>query len=518
MNTEKPDFDTPTEIADDDTSSVAATKPAGKSKDVMHAPRRKLSRSIQVRTIAINIAYSVAIIIMMWACFFVFIFGFYGRRLRDDMSDLGNRISHAFPYRVDDKAFERFKQAMSDTVRNEMVSVSVFTKTEDGENNVILYMDTLGNNIEQGTEAFDEFMLRLDDDIFERDEVQVIGTSIGDFLFYCGTNEIVTDVGTDTAYLLVVKPYQLFSPTIVSVIYALAGCSIVALALAVASSFLLSGFQNKRIKDISAKAKMLANGDYSVVFSGGGCEEYNDLANALNLAAEEMNKTEKLRRDMLANVSHDIRTPLTMIRGYAEMMRDMPLDKEKRKRMADIIIDETDRLNTLTGDVLSLSKLQSGVAEFTYERVNISKLARVTLNKFDIFSTRDGIVFACDIEDDAFAVCDAQRIMQVLHNFIGNAVNYCGDDKTVTLAVKKIDGGVRVEIGDHGQGIAEDEIDSVWYRYYRSAQSKRTTVGTGLGLSICKNILDSHGAKYTVTSELGKGTVFAFELKDEQTE
>lgn len=498
-----------TPVPDAESTAVAKQKPAPAPRG-----RKKFFSSIRVRTMAINIAYACAILIMLWSCFLVFLFGFYGGQLRDSLVSLGTQISRTFPYRVDDNAFERYKQGLSAVVRNEMVSVTVFTKADDGEYSVVFTMDTFGSSIDQKTDAFDAFMSQLDTEMFDGGEVRTIGTSIGSFICYCDTNEIVTSSGTDTAYLLVVKPYQLLSPTIESIIYALVGCSIVALVLAVLSALVLSRPQTKRIKEISDKAKKLAAGDYTVVFPSGGNDEYDALATTLNLATEEMNKTETLRRDMIANVSHDIRTPLTMIRGYAEMLRDMPLDAEKRKKTANVIIAETERLEALSGDVLSLSKLQAGVIDFSYERVDISKLAHDTIAKFDIFSERDGIEFDCSIADDVYATCDPKRIMQVLYNLIGNAVNYCGDDKTVTISVQKTERGARVEVGDHGKGIEQSELDSVWDRYYRAAQSKRTTVGTGLGLSICKNILDSHAAVYSVRSTLGKGTVFSFELED----
>ena len=125
---------------------------------------------------------------------------------------------------------------------------------------------------------------------------------------------------------------------------------------------------------------------------------------------------------------------------------------------------------------------------------------------------RDGIKLEHEIADGVIVSCDKQKIEQVLYNLLTNAINYCGDDKTVILRLKAVDGKARVEVSDHGRGIAADELDAVWNRYYRAARSKRTAVGSGLGLSICKSVLTMHNAEFGVLSEVGEGSTFWFEL------
>ncbi len=287
-------------------------------------------------------------------------------------------------------------------------------------------------------------------------------------------------------------------------------------------SLVLSWFISERIarpvKDFSFTARKLAKGDYSVKFEGNGLSEIEDLADTLNYATEEMGKTEQLRRDLLANVSHDLRTPLTMVKAYAEMIRDISGgDEKKRLSHSQTIIDEADRLTNLVNDIQNLSKLQAGTETVEMRDVDLGSLTNTVLERFDIYSSKENYVFRKEIDADCpIIIGDEAKIEQVLYNLIGNAINYTGEDKTVTVYVKSRDNKVFFGVRDTGKGIAPEEIDSVWERYYRASQSKRKSVGTGLGLSIVKNILQLHGAEYGIRSTVGEGSLFWFSMPVKQ--
>lgn len=289
--------------------------------------------------------------------------------------------------------------------------------------------------------------------------------------------------------------------------------TVICLLLSVILSWYISSRISKPISEFSRTAQKLAKGDYEVRFVGNGYTEIEHLAETLNYATEEMAKTEALRRDFLANVSHDLRTPLTMVKAYAEMIRDISgKDEKKRRDHSQVIIDEADRLTTLVNDILNLSKLQAGTESIECEKVDLGVLAKVVIERFDIFSTRDGYCFTADIDPDCVIYGDSKRLEQVLYNLIGNALNYAGENKHVYVFVKKQEHKVNVAVCDTGKGIAPDEIDAVWERYYRASQRKRGVVGSGLGLSIVKNILIAHKAEYGIKSELNRGTAFWFAM------
>lgn len=288
--------------------------------------------------------------------------------------------------------------------------------------------------------------------------------------------------------------------------------SIIFFVLAILIALIISGIVSRPIVRINSSAKELAKGNFNTKFQEDGYREIQELSKTLNYTATELGKTEELQKDLLANVSHDLRTPLTMITAYSEVMRDIP--GENTPENIQVIIDEATRLTTLVNDLLDLSKLQSGVSEIRKEEFDITGNIKAILKRFSKLTEQDGYSILFEYRGNATVYADEYKIYQVIYNLIINAINYSGEDKTVI--VRQIVHGniVRIEIEDHGSGIAKDELDNIWDRYYKVDKNhKRAIQGTGLGLSIVQNILKLHEAKYGVHSTLGKGSIFWFELK-----
>lgn len=284
--------------------------------------------------------------------------------------------------------------------------------------------------------------------------------------------------------------------------------TLVLLPLGVALAVVIPRRIAKPITEINESAKRLGGGDYSARFDGRGPREVQELAETLNFAAGELSKTDRLRRELLANVSHDLRTPLTMIKGYAEVMRDLP--GENTPENVQIIIDEAGRLNDLVNDLLDLSRLEAGVLELQRERFDLTGSIREILTRYDKLAD---FRFPFEPGEDVYIFADKLKISQVVYNLVNNAVNYAGEDKTVALAQEVLGDQVRISVTDTGEGIPADQLQDIWDRYYKvDREHKRAQVGTGLGLSIVKNVLDLHGGSYGVISELGKGSTFWFQL------
>ncbi len=281
--------------------------------------------------------------------------------------------------------------------------------------------------------------------------------------------------------------------------------------LTFAVSSAVAGWLVNPITELTEKAKRLAKGDFDVNFHG---REYGrelvELADTLNFARDELSKTDRMQRELIANVSHDFKTPLTMIKGYASMIQEISGDnREKRNKHAQIIVDEADRLTALVSDVLDLSKIRSGIAQLKLVSLDMSAFVYEVLGRFSDLKDREGYRFTVEVEEGLYALVDEVKIGQVLYNLIGNAVNYTGEDKQVFLSFKREGEYARFSVRDTGMGIAEEELTGIWERYYRSTDShKRPVKGTGLGLSIVKTVLDKHGFSYGVESKLGKGSTF----------
>lgn len=281
---------------------------------------------------------------------------------------------------------------------------------------------------------------------------------------------------------------------------------------AAALSLILSRRLSQPIVGMSAGAGRLAAGDYSVKFGGGGYREADELADTLNLAAHEMGQTDRMRRDLIANVSHDLRTPLTVISGYAEIMRDIP--GEMTQENVQTIMDETKTLSTLVNDMLESSKLSDGAVKLRPGVFDIGEAVREAVRRYAAVYGAEGYVITAEC-DGGVVNADRMRITEALYNLLNNAVNYTGDDKRIFVREISRDGRVRVEITDTGDGIPEDELPLIWDRYYKSKEfHRRTGAGTGLGLSIVKNILILHGAEFGVRSRKGEGSTFWFELPE----
>ncbi len=285
-----------------------------------------------------------------------------------------------------------------------------------------------------------------------------------------------------------------------------------AVVLSFVSSAFVSNVITRPVSEVTARAKQLARGSYDVAFKGDYyCMEIADLSDALEYAREEISKADTMQKELIANVSHDFKTPLTMIKAYASMIREISGDiKEKRDAHAQIIEDEADRLSSLVDDLLDLSRIRAGVGIAPPQVFNLSELVYKIVSRFDFLAATRGYVFEQDIEDSLYAFADRGRIEQVVYNLIGNAVNYTGEDKKVVVRLHaKEDGSSRFEVLDTGRGIPEEELPNIWDRYYRTKEAhKRPVRGTGLGLSIVKNILVSQNCPFGVQSEVGKGSCF----------
>ena len=262
---------------------------------------------------------------------------------------------------------------------------------------------------------------------------------------------------------------------------------------------------------MSKSARRLAKGDYDEKFEGEGYREVTELADALNFAASELKKNDNLQRELVANISHDLRTPLTMIKGYSEVMRDIP--GENNPENVQVIIDETERLTELVNDVLDLSKIKAGTIKPEPEVFNLTETVRSVMLRYEKLTERDGYDISFESEIDVCVNADTTMVLQVIYNLINNALNYTGEDKRVRIVQTVDDEIVRISVTDTGEGISVDQLPFIWDRYYKVDKvHKRARVGTGLGLSIVKGILEEHRANYGVESKLGEGSTFWFEM------
>ncbi|MDO4545795.1 MAG: ATP-binding protein, partial [Bacillota bacterium] len=325
---------------------------------------------------------------------------------------------------------------------------------------------------------------------------------------------VLSATGKTPLIVYIFSPLWPVSSTIQILTNQLVYVTFISLVLACLISFYLSVRITRPIRKITNSAERLADGEYGIVFKGGHYTEINNLADTLTRASIELEKSDMLQKDLIANVSHDLRTPLTMIKSYAEMIRDLSGNNPaKREQHLQVIVEETDRLNSLVGDLLAISRMQSGKMVLERKDFSITHAAKSILNTYRIMEDEQDYTFNLNCPVNFIVNGDEDKIKQVISNLVTNAIKFCGEDKTVNISLKRRGKMVLCKVEDHGVGIAPEELGHVWERYYRASSNMvRASEGSGLGLAIVKEILTLHKVDFGVDSTLGEGTTFWFEL------
>lgn len=360
-------------------------------------------------------------------------------------------------------------------------------------------------NLQKGTfrklpDGYEDFLLKL----YESDKKTVNYENDASFIY--GT------VLDNNNVLYISKPLDSVEGTINILCKQLILVTLASLIFGFILSYFFSRRFSKPIKAITEQALNINNAEYQPHFDKGFCKETDELSNIIEKTSEDLIKAENYRREFFANISHDLRTPLTMIKGYAEMVKDFSWqEKDTRENDLDVIIKESDRLTRLVNEILDYETLQSKTKKYDIKKCNMSEIASAIVKQFAALSENNGIVINTNIENDLFALCDEQEISRVLYNFIDNAMNHTKYE--ITVSIKQNNDKVFVEVRDFGDGIGEESLEYIWDRYFTKKQSKRSKTGSGLGLAISKEILAAHNAEYGVINKTGDGTTFWFALE-----
>ena len=333
------------------------------------------------------------------------------------------------------------------------------------------------------------------------------------YIYY--VNKMPTEEGEVERFVILIARQEILTEVMHIIRWQFLIVSIIVLGVGFILAWHIANKLTKSISEMSVTADKWAKGDESVVFEPKSkYYEIVELADALNYAKEEISKSRTLQRDLLANVSHDLRTPLTMIKAYAEMIKDISGDnKQKRDKHTKVIIDEADRLTMLVNDILNLSKLQSSVEGLDKKEINLSELTEKVIDRFSDYVENQGYKIEDYVAPNLLTCVDEQKIEQVVYNLLGNSINYTGEDKTVKVYLTAEKDKILLEIIDSGKGISEEKLATIWERYYRFSETNtRPVKGTGLGLSIVKAILDAHGITFGVRSKKDCGSNFYVEF------
>lgn len=450
------------------------------------------------------VAFAAIIMVLLWLLQIVFLRTYYQSMKTLEVQKIGNDIAAA--YGTSSFADTVFKYSFNNGLMVQVLDESGQPQTDWQQNGTVhmgppdpLAFATLTYRLSQSTSGWVTYI--------SDDSSHHVG---GQTLTYGA----VLKSGSGKRYLYINAQIAPVDSTSAVLQTQLIIITVLSLLLSLGISLLIASKLARPIVRMTQAAEKLAGGDFDVQFESGSYTEINRLAAAMNYMTGELSKTEQLRRDLIANISHDLRTPLTMVKMYAELIRDVSGGQtEKRTAHAQLIIDEADRLSLLIKDMLDLSKIQAGTESLKPVTFDLGEKARVILTRFAVLAERNGYRFSLDCAGDTAVTADERKIEQVIYNLVGNAVNYTGADKTVSLRVARQNDGVCFSVTDTGKGIPPEKCAHIWERYYMAKETTRhRVVGTGLGLSIVKAILAAHHARFGVESIVGKGSTFWFVL------
>ena len=473
-------------------------------------------KSINFKTFVYFVLFAAVLMMLLWALQVIFLNNFYGIMKRSQTKTVARELQHSY-VTYDHDEFMGDIEYMSVSYDLDCFVVSYSAGIP------ILINGSTHGGLPSGADRaeYDETMRLLYSAIQASDTGKAeLDNSYGEsptkvFAYATVLNKLNDNVSyEDSEVLYIFSPLRPVASTQRIMTNILIYVTIISLILAFILSIYLSTRITRPIRMITRSADKLAHGEYGVVFKGGHYTEINQLADTLNSASIELEKSDMMQKDLIANVSHDLRTPLTMIRSYAEMIHDISGDdKEKREEHLQVIMDESDRLNSLVDDLLAVSRLQSGKLTIERGEFSLSEAVTSTVHTYTIMEESEDFHFQVDVPLDFTVFGDEEKIKQVLTNLITNAIKFSGDDKFVGVSLNKKGRSVRCSVTDHGVGIAKEDLDHIWERYYRSSSNMvRSSEGSGLGLSIVKEILTLHNCSFGVDSTLGEGSTFWFEM------
>ena len=271
---------------------------------------------------------------------------------------------------------------------------------------------------------------------------------------------------------------------------------------------------SRPLKQIKNAAVRISNGEFEKRLNIKSKDEIGELAGAFNNMASALQKMEEMRRGFIANVSHELRTPMTSIRGFVEGILDGTIPPERQNHYLSIVRDETNRLNRLVNDLLDLAKMESGEMKLNIIVLDINELVRKCVIKLETLLVGKNLTVNADFEEEHMLVkADSDAIERVLYNLIHNAIKFTQPGGKIEIRTSIQKDKIVVTVKDNGIGIDKSELDMIWDRFYKSDKSRsKDKSGTGLGLAIVRNIINEHGQKIWVESNVGEGTCFGFTL------
>ncbi len=336
--------------------------------------------------------------------------------------------------------------------------------------------------------------------------------------------ETIHSPNGDIQFVRVAVPLTEVQTVVKEIRWKIALAALVVIALVTGLSFIVSRKVSTPMKEIAAIVREIHGGNLDKRITVKTDDEIGQLGGVLNEMLDKLNvdiaqlkKLERVRSEFLGNVSHELRTPIFSIQGYLETLLNGALDDPQVNRdFIEKAYKNATRLNALLNDLIEISRIEFGEMKMSFRYFNLNDYLRSMVSEMEPSAKRKGIVLESVLEtsDDVQVFGDKERLRQVILNLIDNAIKYTESGEKVTVSARDEGQTVRISVADTGCGIAPEHLPRIFERFYRVDRDRsREMGGTGLGLAIVKHIVEAHGSKVEVESEVGKGSVFSFTLK-----
>lgn len=266
------------------------------------------------------------------------------------------------------------------------------------------------------------------------------------------------------------------------------------------------------LREMNDIARSYAKGDFSKTVQIQSYDEIGQLAKSLNYMANELDQLETRRRQFISNISHELRSPLTSIKGFIIALMDGTIPDHRRSHYYNLMKDETERMIKLVNDTLDMNQLEEGHSNLLRIDYNLSEQVKRIINKLEPHLAKKNLAIRFHPEQQFYVYADKERIEQVLINLLQNAIQFSKENSPIDVSLIKNGKNVEVKIQDYGEGIAEEHLGLIWRRFYKADESRTNKSGAGLGLAIVKSILDLHESDIEIKSKLGEGTIVTFSL------
>ncbi|WP_078593592.1 sensor histidine kinase [Evansella clarkii] len=332
---------------------------------------------------------------------------------------------------------------------------------------------------------------------------------------------VTDDTGTNSSYLFLDQDTGELNEARIQLLLLLVVMSIFIILISFFLTRYLTNRVSKPLNDISEMTEKIAEGDLDIKLNIGGEDEVGHLADSIQSMTEQLKTYRDSRRHFISHISHDLRTPITYIKGYSAVMKESTeINQDEWKEHISVIYHEANRMERLVSDLFLLTKLEEGKINLLTEEVPaeewLEQIYRSRVLLFDQKSIRHELNISGRCRGSTLRI-DPARMEQALVNILENSIRYTPKGGKITVSLTDEKGGFLLSVKDSGQGIDEKDIDHIWERFYKGDKSRtQNDSGTGLGLAIVKEITELHGGKVWVKSKPGEGTQFFIWLPDEQ--